>query len=232
MGVHKMKKRPLIAVLDSGIDSTFYDLSQNVVMSKGFRMDEKGLVEEKEDLTVSVPHGTIIACIIKHFCKDVNFINVNILDENLGCNGTLLLHAIDDVLRFRPDIIHLSLGTENHEYIDDFMDLIKKVQGLDSLIVAANHVEGKKSYPSCLPGIIAVNGAWFDSLQKYEYKEGSFVAPFGFEGIGGLEEFWRYKPEATSFSAAYITGHLAALQYKTQTEGGAQLLKAFKSELE
>lgn len=183
-----------------------------MIQSTGFGLNVDGYIEENNTLPVRNLHGTIVAAIIRHICNEVEFISVNILDENLSTDGRILAYSLSNVFDYKPDIIHMSLGTVKKRYIFPLKKIVKEAKRLNIMLVAASENQGKISYPAYLNGVIGVKADKFDDCMKFSYKNGFFYAPAGIDGIDclqGIPELQNVR--GTSLSAAYISGYLARI---------------------
>jgi hypothetical protein len=157
-------------------------------------------------------HGTIVAAIIRHICSDVECISVNILDENLSTDGRILAYSLSQVFDYKPDIIHMSLGTLKKRYIFPLRKIVKEAKRLNIPMVAAAENSGEVSYPAYLKGVIGVKSEKFENCMQYSYKDRFFYAPLGTDGIDYVQEIPDIRAaKGTSMSAAYISGHLARI---------------------
>ena len=207
-----MGKKIKIAVIDSGINTQMCNLNKCVIHSTGFGVNSEGYIEENKTLPARNLHGTIVAAIIHHICSDVELISINILDENLSSDGRILAYSLSQVFDYKPDIIHMSLGTVKKRYIFPLRKIVKEAKRLNITIVAAAENLQRVSYPAYLKGVIGVKAGWFDDCMKYSYKQGFFHAPAGIDGIEFLQEIPDIQNvRGTSLSAAYISGHLALM---------------------
>ena len=221
-----MGKKIKIAVIDSGINTQMCNLNKCVIHSIGFGINSEGYIEENSTLPVRNLHGTIVSAIIHYICNDVEFISVNILDENLSSDGRILAYSLNQVFDYNPDIIHMSLGTVNKRYIFPLRKIVKEAKRLNITLVAAADNLHRVSYPAYLKGVIGVKSDNFDDCMQYSYKNGFFCAPAGIDGIQCLQGIPDIQNvSGTSLSAAYISGHLAGilkdknnLSYKEATE--------------
>jgi len=210
--MEQIREKIKIAVIDSGIDTRICNLNDYVIYSTGFGINSKGYIEENYTLPVKSLHGTTIAMIIRHICDDVEFISVNILDENLSTDGRILAYSLCKVFEYKPDIIHMSLGTLKKRYILPFRKIVKEALRLNILLVAAAENSGKVSYPAYLRGVFGVKAEIFENCMQYSYKDGFFYAPLGTDGIDCIQEIPILRAaKGTSMSAAYISGHLAVI---------------------
>ncbi len=188
------------------------NLKECVIHSTGFGINDDGYIAESSSLPIGNLHGTTVAAIIRHICSDVEFISIHVLDGNLSTDGRILLYSLSRVFDYKPDIIHMSLGTLKKGYIFPMRKIVREAERLKIPIVAAAHSSGKVSYPAYLRGVIGVKSDRFDECTQYSYKDGFFFAPAGIEGIGCIQEIPDIRTaRGTSMSAAYISGHLAAI---------------------
>ena len=189
-------------------------------------MNQSGEILECETPEIRHIHGTIIALVIRHICKNVQYISMNILDENLTTNGEVLIHSLHEALKYEPDIIHLSLGTRKIKYMFKFKKVIKEASENNLIIVSSANNQGLVSYPAYLKGVVGVKSAKLD-INQYMYKNGFFYAPGGTEGIAGIEDIYCISPiMGTSISAAYITGHIANLKYSNDGIKNKEIIKS------
>ena len=188
------------------------NLNECVIHSTGFGVNSEGYIEEDSSLPVRNIHGTIVASIIRHICSDVEFISINILDQNLSTDGRILAYSLSQVFDYNPDIIHMSLGTIKKRYIFPLKKIVKEAKRLNITLVAAAENQGRVSYPAYLNGVIGVKSDRFDNCMQYSYKSGFFCASAGIDSIDCLKEISELRNvSGTSFSAAYISGHLARI---------------------
>ncbi len=157
-------------------------------------------------------HGTTVALIIRHICSDVEFISINILNENLTTDGRVLAYALSQIFDYEPDIIHLSLGTLKKRYIFPLRKIVNEAKRLNIPLVAAAHNLGKISFPAYFKDVIGVKADFFDNCMQYSYKRGFFYAPIGTTGIECIQQILSIRDaKGTSMAAAYITGQLAQI---------------------
>ncbi len=207
-----MDRKPIVvAVVDSGIDTGKSELNNYVTKCTGFSVNPEGCIVEDQTADIKHPHGTAIAMIIKHLCQNIEFISVNILNERLTADGRILLYALEQVLKYQPDIIHLSLGVTKWKYKLPLGRIVKKAMKSNIHIVAAANNKGIRSYPAYLKGVIGVKGGSFKDKSEFYYKDKFFYAPPDTENIPGMEAYKCRCMRGTSMSAAYMTGHIANL---------------------
>lgn len=221
----KIKECVKIAVIDSGISKNVSDLKNYVKYSTGYRVGKSQYIEEYKKTKPIHPHGTAVALIIRNICDKVDLYSINILDEQLSTDGRVLLHALTEAMHLKPDIIHLSLGTTSWRYFLPFRKIVKKAIAQDTIIVSAANNYGKRCFPAHLKGVVGVK-AQESELAEYSYKSGFYYAPFSTSSISGIEEIDGGENfVGTSFSAAYITGHLASIIVETPLSCNATAIK-------
>lgn len=212
MSIERRKRPVVVAVVDSGIDSSIADLSNYVIKSTGFGINHDGYIVENREKEVQHFHGTAIAMVIRYICPNVRLVSVNILNERLVTDGRVLIQALGETVSFKPDIINLSLGTTKWRYKWPLTDIVKEAIKNNVYIVSAANNENVRSYPAYLRGVIGVKAAKDIELDEYYFKKNMFYAPAHLQGVDGsdlIKDAYGYS--GTSFSAAYITGHLANL---------------------
>ncbi len=188
------------------------NLYECVTKSYCYGINSDGYIERNSTLPVRNLHGTIVAAIIRHICNEVEFISVNILDENLSTDGRILAYSLSQVFDYKPHIIHMSLGTVKKRYIFPLRKIVKEAKRLNITLVAASENQGRVSYPAYLKGVIGVKSDGFQDCMQYSYKSGFFYAPGGISGIECLQQIpYIHNIRGTSLSAAYISGHLARI---------------------
>lgn len=205
-----------IFIVDSGLDCTKANLNRFIRKSTGFEINEQGYIEEKATRVVTNQHGTAVALIIRDICSDIEFTSINVLNERLATDARIFINALCWCLDYKPDIIHLSLGTRNFLYSFALKKIVAEAHRLGVLVVAALDNRPGRSYPAYLKGVLGVRGELLKSKNDY-YHDGRFwVAPcdtYQIKDITCLEQYAN-APVGNSMAAAYITGHVASLIYQ------------------
>lgn len=206
-------KKVVIVVIDSGIDITKSDLELYVKESTGYRINCESYIVEDKEMQHFYEHGTAVAMIIRHLCPQVELISINIFDKSLGTDGRIMLCAMDKAIDYKPDIIHMSIGTTRWVYLFKLKGLVKKAKRNGIIIVSAANNQGMKSYPAYSKHVVGVKGADIHNVNEYFYKDNFFYAPLIIKGIRGIDQLeFSNQTCGTSMSAAYITGHLAKIK--------------------
>lgn len=218
-----------VAVIDSGINMSIPELSQCVIASTGFSIDDKGNIFEDSGMKPRHSHGTVVAMSIRHICSSVEFISINILNERLKTNGRVLIHAFRQALSYKPDIINLSLGTTSWQYKLSLWQIVRQAERQNTIVVAAAENRGQKCYPAYIKGVAAVKGDFYEKYSCYGYENGFFYAPCHINGIEALKNFeGAADASGSSISAAYMTGYIALERYKNDYTSVRETMKHIK----
>lgn len=202
------KKKVRIVVIDSGIDKNKYNLQEFVKKSIGLRIDSCGKIKFTNDPIIENKHGTLIAACIKHINNNVEFIDINILDSDLSCNGDLLIEALKYSKEFKPNIINLSLGTTSKFYGLKMRKIIKQIIKKGTIVISACENNNKICYPAFLKGVIAVKGNENCSLYNYKYSEKFYYTYNRLPRTLCLNDNDK-KFIGNSIACSYITGQLS-----------------------
>ncbi len=209
----QIQKKPIrVAVIDSGIDTTISELDKNVSVSTGFMINTNGYITEYPNIKTKYQHGTIVSLIIRHICSNVEFISINILNDNISTDGRVLLYAMSRAFDYQPDIIHMSLGTTKWKYKRYIRKITKEAGRQNISLVAAVNNQGNISYPAYVKGVFGVKGDNFKDIMHYSYRDDFFYAPLNAPEIQGCHGKDLKDAVGTSMSAAYITGHIANIR--------------------
>ncbi|URJ59974.1 S8 family serine peptidase [Paenibacillus polymyxa] len=204
--------RPVkIVVLDSGIDIDKGGLVEHVKESIHFSLDNNGIVLEKKQYSYNNDHGTAVAMAIKHITPNVEFISMNILNEQLRSDGRVLLHAFKRAIDCSPDIIHMSLGTKKFRYAKPLKKLACEAREHEVFVVAAANNK-VRSLPARLKNVIGVLGLSNLNPEHYCFNNKYFYACDNVNNVRRIGEIPNYKfLTGSSIAAAFISGHIARL---------------------
>lgn len=202
-----------VAIIDSGIDPTH---------------EKIGAVHEV--LLDSVPwqaalgsgHGTACAGIIRQIAPTAILYDVRIFDESLTADGSALLAAIHWTIEQQMDVVNLSLGTTDIAFRDGLAEVCCQARDAGVILVAAEHNDGRESYPAALPDVIGVAGGKVRGRYGYYYRPGHAIECVA---RGDAQRVcWIDPPyvmvSGTSFAAPHITGIVAMIR---QAHPGASL---------
>lgn len=225
------QKKPIkIIIIDSGIDTAVSDLARYVKKSTGIRINDAGYIIEDGTMKPAHEHGTVIALTIRHICENVEIVSINILNEKLSADGRVLICAFQQAISYKPDIIHMSLGTTKWNYKHPLRKLVKKASKLSTVIVSAANNFPVKSYPAYIKGVVGVKGCKTSDYMNVEYKNDFFYAPFDVKNIRGINELSTAKYfTGSSVAAGYITGHIASLKYSKNILSNLEIIEFLKT---
>ena len=198
-----------IAVIDSGINP-WHPHVQGVAGGISFHSEASGKVVEGVDFSDELGHGTAIAGVIRERNSQARIYAVKIFHQILEAPAALLLAALQWAIRAKVKIIHLSLGTERHEYRGDLQQLCRDAFRKDIVIIAAARTLEDQVFPAIFDEVIAVywnhdckNG----SLIYYPEKNVEFGAYGRPRAIPGIPQELNFS--GSSFAAAHVTAMVA-----------------------
>ena len=143
-----------IAVIDDGINPSFYDIGDLVLdleVTPELKMINRKEVDEVNS------HGTICAAIIKKYCYNTQFISIKILDSSYGISTPeQLIVAVNWCVKNKIKIVNLSLGTIDYRDFDSIKKCINEAAQNGLIIIAAGNNEGNISYPAFLSNVVGV----------------------------------------------------------------------------
>lgn len=202
-----------VAVVDSGIVPDHPKIGP-VAGGVGLAMGPDGTIRYGDDHADCAGHGTACAGIIRRKASEAELYSVRIFDESLQADSRLLIAAIEWALEERMDLINLSLGTTEVTYRDALERICQQTADQGVLLVAAEHEEGRESYPAHLPQVIGVGSGKVRGLYKYHHRQGEAIECIA---RGDSQRLcWLEPPEimtaGTSFAAPHITGLVALIR--------------------
>ena len=202
-----------VAIIDSGIDPTHEKIGA---------VHEVLLDSVPPQVTPSAGHGTACAGIIRQIVPTALLYDVRIFDESLTADPPALLAAIRWTIEQRMDVVNLSLGTTDVAFRDALADVCRQAREAGVILVAAEHNDGRESYPAVLPDVIGVTGGKVRGRYGYYYRPGDAIECVA---RGDAQRVCWTKPpylmvSGTSFAAPYVSGVVAMIR---QAHPGASL---------
>ena len=159
------EKRPVIAILDTGVDISHPDLKDNILAVKN-------VIDDNDDVTDEVGHGTSCASMAAAVCNGEGMVGANpmaqiiaikLFKESTGATVANEIKAYDFALSNGADIISMSYA--NPMESDALHDALKKTSQ-QAIMISATGNESTNIYdfvctPAAWPeviGVMATNG--------------------------------------------------------------------------
>jgi hypothetical protein len=150
-----MKRKLLVAVIDSGVDKADDYLKEAEIQNLYY--------EEREFKTCYVgklnPHGTEVIKVILKEAPDIKILSIRTLREDNRCMLSAIINSIKYCIDEGVDIINLSLGScvATAKRLEDLKEVCDKAVERGIAIFAADHnIAGKKSYPANFSNVLGV----------------------------------------------------------------------------
>jgi uncharacterized NAD-dependent epimerase/dehydratase family protein len=202
-----------IAVVDSGIVPDHPKIGP-IKGGTSLSVGPNGEIVCHDNHADCVGHGTACAGIIRSKAPQAQLYSVRIFDASLSADGRLLIAAIEWALAQGMDLINLSLGTTQVRHRDALARVCRKATDQGVLLVAAQHNQGRQSYPAILPEVIGVGAGKLRGSYDYHYRQGEVIECLA---RGDLQRVCWHEPAqvmmgGTSFAAPHITGLVALIR--------------------
>uniref|UniRef100_UPI004055F27C S8 family serine peptidase n=1 Tax=Agathobacter sp. TaxID=2021311 RepID=UPI004055F27C len=150
-----MKKKMLVAVIDSGVDK-----NDKILREKDI---EDLYYDNKEFKTCYVgkinPHGTEIIKVLLKEAPDIRILSIRTLQADNRCMLSAVIQALEFCIEQNADVINLSLGScsSTSARLKELREVCDRAIARGIVIFAAdNNRNGKKSYPANFPNVIGV----------------------------------------------------------------------------
>ncbi len=219
-----------VAIVDSGLVPNHPKIGP-IAGGVALTIGPDGAIRQSADHADCAGHGTACAGIIRRKASEADLYSVRIFDELLQADNRLLVKAIEWALDQGIDIINLSLGTTEVTQRDALARICQQAADQGVLMVAADHEEGRESYPAHLPQVIGVGAGLLQGLCDYYYRQGAAIECVAW---GDLQRLcWLEPPEVmlrgTSFAAPHITGLLTLIRQTHPKVGLAQVREILRT---
>lgn len=204
----------LVAVLDTGVDSTHPDLIGKVIGRNG---------HDEEDLTDNISHGTGVAGIIAAHTNNkegiaglswnTKILSIRITDEYGQARVSDVIEALEEVYKQGANIVQISLST--NQFSEALRDAIQEALDKGILLVSTGGNTGinEVRFPAGFDGVIGAGAvAENGEIESYSTRGEhiSLVAP-GTDIYTTAPNLSYHKLTGTSFSAPQIAGTAALI---------------------
>jgi subtilisin len=203
-----------VAIIDSGIDTSHYDLKGRIKTSYEAEKQGNRIVFRESDSGDAAGHGTACAGIVAKIAPDAEIHSVKVLgSEGIG-DGNAFLSGLEFAINKRCPIINLSLGTTKPQFTAPLRDLLDRAYQAGCIVVAAANNLPQPSFPSVFSSsLIAVSKNSETDPFSFGFRFGEVIeltAP----GVN-VRTTWTNNSYKTitgnSFACPHISGILALL---------------------
>jgi subtilisin family serine protease len=215
-----------VALIDSGINAEHSHV-ESVAGGIGFSLADDGTVQESQDYTDQLGHGTALAGILRAKAPQVSLYAVKIFADRLGGPFVVLEAGLRWAIEQRMKIINLSLGTNKPEHQEQLAALVDQACAEGLLLVASSPPGRTDMVPAALPRVIGVAGDDQCGWEAYRYMPNDPI-PFRAHPqprpLPGLPQERNFRGH--SFASAHVSA-LLALQAQQRPRLTAGEAKAF-----
>lgn len=138
----------IVAIVDSGIESTHPELAGKVIESVEARVEGNRVVFDPSAAGDSAGHGTACAGIISRIAPDAKFASVKVLGAGGLGDGQVFLAGLEYAIKKRFKVINLSLGTTKPQFFAPLHDMLDRAYQAGCIVVAAANNLPQPSFPS------------------------------------------------------------------------------------
>ena len=154
-------------------------------------------------------HGTACAGIIRRKAPQALIYSVRIFDQSLSTTGEALLAALEWSIEQGMDVVNLSLGTTDSDFAARLRAACQRAASAGVVLVAAEHNEGKESYPATFPEVIGVTCGKVGGRYGYSYRPGAAVECVARGDAQRLS--WLGRSEILSAGTSFATPHISGI---------------------
>ncbi len=203
-----------VAIIDSGIDTTHYDLAGKIKAAYEAEKDGNRIVFRDSDSGDAAGHGTACAGIVARLAPDAELYSVKVLGSGGIGDGNAFLSGLEFAINKRFRIINLSLGTTKPQFTAPLRDLLDRAYQAGCILVSAANNLPQPSFPSVFSSsLIAVSKNAGTDPFSFGFRFGDVIeltAP----GVN-IRTTWTNNSYKTitgnSFACPHISGILAML---------------------
>ncbi len=146
-----------VALIDSGVNAQHSHVGF-LAGGAAFLAAADGRVQQQEDYSDRIGHGTALAGILRAKAPQVEIYAVKIFTDRLTASIAVLEAALTWAVQQRMHIINLSLGTTNPDHRARLSEIVTRANAVGTLLVASSPPGHLDVFPAALPGVIGVAG--------------------------------------------------------------------------
>lgn len=210
-----------IGILDTGVADHLPELRGAIRSHHTIADDGRAVRHWRGDDALG--HGTACAWILRGLAPEAELHSVRIFGRSPRERGGKLIAGLAFALDQGWDVINISLGSTG--FREELMPLVRRAGETGRVIVAAAHNEpGGASFPAQLPGVIGVDGGYFESPLGFRYHPGRLIEV---EARGVYVEAPR--PDGSWFSytgSSFACPHVSAIVARLGRERIGEKLRA------
>lgn len=163
-----MKKKPIIAIIDSGIAKDV-PFAKKIIGGIAFYIKANNLYCS-DNIVDECGHGTKCASIIDKYASNAMLYIIKIVDKTSKCSSILLLEALKHLLFVDVSIINISLSVSNSCNTTDISAILKKLRLQEKIILASVKNRENMSFPANNNNVIGVKGKLMvNNTYNYDY---------------------------------------------------------------
>ncbi len=202
--------RPVrVAVIDSGVHASHPHVGG---VAGGIGIDSDGATYD--DYVDRLGHGTAVVAAIREKAPDAEIFAIKVFDRDLSATGAALVAACEYARSLEARIVNLSLGTQNADHEAALVDVVGRLRGDGSVVIAAGEQDGVRWLPGSLAGVWAVTLDWSVPRETVRIdrltENGAAFRASGYpRPIPGVPPERNLK--GVSFAVANVTGVVAQL---------------------
>jgi subtilisin family serine protease len=202
--------RPVrVAVIDSGVHASHPHVGG---VAGGIGIDSDGATYD--DYVDRLGHGTAVVAAIREKAPDAEIFAIKVFDRDLSATGAALVAACEYARSLQARIVNLSLGTQNADHEAALVDVVGRLRGDGSVVIAAGEQDGVRWLPGSLAGVWAVTLDWSVPRETVRIdrltENGAAFRASGYpRPIPGVPPERNLK--GVSFAVANVTGVVAQL---------------------
>ena len=127
-----------IAIIDSGVDAEHPEIGP-ITQGMDIRIDSDGQIVWGTDYVDRLGHGTACTGIIRQIAPKAEIHIIRIFERSLVADGRVLIEALQWVIDHGIDVVNLSLGTTDRQYLEPIQKLCQRAVRKNIILVAATH---------------------------------------------------------------------------------------------